>query len=216
MSIHNRWLDKEERARQCKNKIALVGKLLKSLRIQDPTTFKALLMPCLHGQELSFLFRERVRRRNIVAIEEVLAIWLKIKKWHGIEVGLEPMKAHLAVDHIEANHPDGFDFIYLDMYSQLNFSDRTLLHKIFAFRMPRPGCKLLLNYGKNRTTPEAKEMNEMLARGSDLGPIPTEVDVCSALEITGHPKPKYIKPHPYTSLIDGDVPRQYMTLEVQF
>jgi len=215
MTAPLRFTDKGEHLRRCPIKIRLIQDILEPWKIKNPLRFKALLMPCLHGEELFTLFRKGVPKCNICAIERDRVIWALIRRMRGIDVGLEPLEAHLAIDRIEAYHPNGFDLIYLDFYSQLLDYDRLMLQKIFAFRMLRPGSKLLLNYGKNRTTPEAKEMNEMLSRGSGLGPIPTEVDVRSAIEITGHRKPKYIKPHPYTSFIDGKA-RRYMTLEAQF
>jgi len=204
----------KERHTRFKEKNSVICPILEKIRIESPGSWKAILMPCLHGPEISILKSKGVPSANIVAIERDPDTWRMIKSRHGFDVGPAPLEANEAIDHIYAKHEGGFDFIYLDFFSRPTFSHLQMLQKIFSFRMIRKGGKLILTFGRNRCRPEVREMNDMLLRGKEL--LPTKVWILAAAEISRHRHPKRIKNHEYKSSVGGNVNVHYITTEAQF
>lgn len=189
--------------------------MLNSIEAKEPSQFKALLMPCLHSPELYILKNKGVPSKNLVGIEKHPETWKKMKKLRGLDMGPAPMDANDAMDSIIANHPKGFDLIYLDFFSRIWTSHMRMLQKMMHFRMIRPGGKLIMNFGRARTQREVKQLNDMLLNDGDEKYLPTKRIITSAMEITGHPLPIYMQNRPYKSNIAGrDV--TYVTTEAQF
>lgn len=211
---NNPFRVRRERDRRCREKNSVICPILERISINSPSSWKAVLMPCLHGPEISILKAKNVPNENIVAIERDPDTWREIKSRHGFDVGPAPLEANEAIEHIYASHEDGFDLIYLDFFSRPTFSHLQMLQKIFTFRMLRKNGKFILTFGKGRCRPEVREMNDMLLKSGEA--LPTKTEILAATEISGHRRPRWIKNHEYRSSAGGNRVIHYITTECQF
>lgn len=192
----------------------MICPILEGIQILKPETWKAILMPCLHGPEISILQNKCVPCSNLIAIERDPRTWKEIRDRLRFDVGPEPLEANEAIDHIAAKHDDGFDLIYLDFFSRPTFSHLQMLQKIFTFKMIRKGGKLILTFGKGRCRPEVREINDMLLDRNEV--LPTKTEILAAAEISRHHPPKWIKNHEYRSSAGGNRVIHFITTEAQF
>lgn len=211
----NRWLDKSERDKRCTQKDQVITPILESVPIRHPKKFKAILMPCAHAPELRILDGAGVPNKNIVAIERDGAIWGMIKRDLGLQVGHAPMDANRRMDYIHAEHPGGFDLIYLDFFGQVTSSHLNMIEKIMAFKMLRPGARLILNFAKGRTSSENAALNRMVSKRKDPGGIPTQTYIEIAVKMYGHKKPSQLSDHKYESTV-GNNKLIYVTTDAHF
>lgn len=208
------WRDPALRASKCAEKDAITGKILDSMKIGPQ--FRAILMPCLHGTEVDYLEKRGVSADRMFAIERVERNWKDMKADARVTLTPRPLDAHLAIDHIEAVAPGGFDLIYGDFLGQPDFTHAEFLFKIFKLRMIRPRGKLLLTFGLTRCRRLVKEFNTMLLGLGGSRHVPTRHYVDAAIELTGHRKyRKRIREYVYKSRSQSNFHR-YVVTEVDF
>lgn len=186
--------------------------LLESVPVPHPKTFRAVLMPCLYGPELTILERQGVLREHLFSVErdpQVHAIQRDPKlpahqHLHGIRTTPRPMGATEAIDHVHMMLGQ-VDLAYLDFFGQPALTHWTLLFKIFRLRLLAPRAVLILTFGGSRGEPFACQVNNRL-KGSV-----TQAYVDSALLRAHHPTYQSCAEHPYVS---ANLP--YMTTEFRF
>jgi hypothetical protein len=203
-----------ERDRRCKEKNSVICPILEGIEIKAAKLWKAILMPCLHGPEISILLSKGIPRKNIVAIERDPDTWEEIRDRHAFDMGHGPLEANEAIDHIYAAHEDGFNLIYLDFFSRPTFSHLQMLQKIFSFGLIRKGGKLILTFGKGRCRTEVRDMNNMLLKNGEI--LPTRTEILAAAEISRHRSPRWMRDHEYKSSAGGNKVIHYITTEAQF
>lgn len=193
--------DEAARKLRCQAKDAIIQPILDKIPVRSPKNWKALLMPCAHGPEITTFCGSGVPAKNLSAIERLEFRWKRLRDEKGLSVGYQPMDALPAVDHFSAANPEGFDLIYLDFYGQLRNRHREMLEKIFAFRMVKENGTLILNFSRGRGSSEETELNRMLTRNGTCGAVPTKIDVCAAAELAGHKRLRAIQEHEYHSSV---------------
>jgi len=207
------WRSRKLRDSKCSAKDLITRKIIESLKVGPD--FKCILMPCLYGVELDMFEEKGLGPEQMFAIERSLSIWKLIKKQGRVTVTPRPMKAHVAIDHIEAVSPGPFDFIYGDFLGPPDRTHSEFLRKIFALRMIKSGGTMLLTFGLTRTHKFTKEFNDMLQRLGKTSFVPTNHHVDIALEATEHPGYKEIHLHPYESRSKATM-LHYVATEVRF
>ena len=207
------WRSKRLRTAKCREKDAITRRIIGSMKIGR--AFKCILMPCLYGVELELLEGKKVTSNRIHAIERLNQNWRDMRKSGRVTVTPRPMDAHIAVDHIEALSPGGFDFIYGDFLGQPDFTHAEFLYKIFALGMMRPGGKLLMTFGLNRCHSLVKEFNQMLMKAGHAKVVPTRHYIDAALELAEHRRYRKLSEHSYGSRTGRRVVK-YVVTEVDF
>ena len=210
----NRFYDAVERKNRCEHKDAVIRPILEAIPIRHPKRFRSIIMPCAHAPELKILGGAGVPPKNIVAIERDVAIWKLIKDSLNLEVGSAPMDANARMDHIQAEHPEGFDLIYLDFYGQVNYTHLEIFEKIMALRMLRPGARLILNFARGRANTKDADLNHMVVKRSRCV-VPTQIYLEAARKMYKHRKPTLMKDHEYKSTV-GRAEFTYVTTEAMF
>jgi hypothetical protein len=193
-------VSQKERDSRFKNKDGKTCPIIKEIKIPEPASFHAILMPNCYGPELRILSRKGVPDKNIWAIERSAKDLNKMRKVLGVNLLSRPMDADEAIDRIWVMQPKN-DLIYLDFFSQPDLPNHYwLFYKIFTLGggMLKPGGKLVLTYGKNRCRAEAKDLNDILMKNGGWKKVPQHyVDL--ALEKSGHRPYKSVKIHEYDS-----------------
>jgi hypothetical protein len=210
----NRFYDAAERHKRCQHKDQVIKPLLEAIPIRLPKRFSSIIMPCAHAPELQILKDARVPSQNIVAIEREGSVWKLIKDNLGLDAGHAPMDANTRMDYIQAEHPEGFDLIYLDFYGQVNHTHMELMEKIMALRMLKPGARLLLNFARGRACSEDAKFNHMVAKKAG-DTVPTQIYLEAAWKLRGHRRPTFMKDHEYKSKV-GRSEFTYVTTEAWF
>lgn len=208
----NRFYDAAERRKRCQHKDEVIRPILDRLPLRKSS--KAIIMPCAHAPELKILRGAGVPTKNIVAIEREGQIWKLIKEDFKLDVGHKAMDANTRMDYIQAEHPEGFDLIYLDFYGQVNYTHMEMFETIMALRMIKPGGRLLLNFARGRAHQEDAELNNMVLKNS-RNLVPTQVYLEAAWKMYRHRKPTFMKDHQYKSTV-GRTELTYVTTEAQF
>lgn len=208
-----RWKSAEVRSQKSRPKDLITLKVLESLKVGKD--FSAILMPCLHGIELEQLEVSGASARRLFAIERVAGVWSEMKRQGRVRVTPKPMDAQVAIDFIQAEHPEGFNFIYGDFLGYPDFTHLEFLVKVFALKMVKPGGTMLLTFGRNRCRKIVSQWNAILRRIDGRRTVPTPSYVDMALEITGHRKYRNLIEHPYKSR-NGSRTLTYVATEVRF
>jgi hypothetical protein len=208
----NRFYDANERRKRCQHKDEVIGPILGKLPIQASS--KAIIMPCAHAPELNILRGAGIPPKNIVAIERESYIWKRIKEDFKLDVGHAPMDANRRMDYIQAEHPEGFDLIYLDFYGQINYTHLEIFLKIMGLGMIKRGGRLLLNFANGRAATEDAEFNHMAIKKTKLI-APTQVFLETAWKMGKHRRPTFMRDHQYKSTV-GRTELTYVTTEAQF
>lgn len=210
----HRFYDAKERKERCRQKDSIIKPILRSISIQYPKYFWAIIMPCSRSPEFKILREAGVPSKNIFAVEREVPIWRHIKDDLHLEAGHIPMDANTRMDYIQAEHPEGFDLIYLDFYGQLQKDDMEMFEKIMAFKMLKPGSRLIVNYAKGRATSQDAKFNHMVSKAFGRE-ISTQPLLESAMKMHGHQAPLFMKDHVYKSLV-GHTRLTYVTTEARF
>jgi len=161
----NFFHDRKSRELRSQDKNKVVSTILGPYLIENPLSFKVLLMPGLFGPELSILKAKGVPDSNIWALERDPEVFRRfVKMYPHINTTSNPMTASQAIDDISLEERK-FDLVYLDFYGVADFEVRRSLQKIFDFKMINSPSLLMVTTGKMRCATFIKKFNdEMLKR----------------------------------------------------
>jgi hypothetical protein len=233
-------VSRADRDRFCAKKDRVLLPLLRKVRIDDPKSFRAILMPSLYGAEAFYLVGRGVPSSNLFAVENNCAeregfdVHGEIKacrqadrqELKGMRTTDDPVPFALALDRAyDTFCGEPYHLIYMDFLSQpdvmTHYEDGIL--KIMQARMLAPRSALILNFGKSRCKKETAEINHevmLAARRSRLrldGGVPTELYVGAAISKSGHPPFKEIESVTYYSDAgEGRPPIEYTTTMARF
>jgi hypothetical protein len=132
----------------------------------------------------------------------------------------DPMPASKGIDRsiILTNK---FDLIYLDFFGQPEYKEHyeNTIKKIFELELLKDKATLILTFGKNRCTRQAKELNSNLLekfKNYEIKYVPTKVLVGSAIHETKYKIPKIFTDKSYMSKAGNNKNLHYVTTILQF
>lgn len=207
--------NRERRNKRCIEKDKILLPILSSLNLNNPKSFKAILMPCLWGPELIYLRNKNVPPENIFIIERERRTWATIRShpsWgphlHNVKTTYKPLPATQAIDFAYAEIGQ-CDLIYLDFFGQPNNSHWFLFRKIFKLEILKQHGKFLATFGKTRCRGYVHEINKKLSKEV----VPTLTMIKAAMKINHQNGNVYN--HQYSSR-EGNGRRDFLTTIVSF
>lgn len=173
--MKNFFLEKQTRNTRCKAKDKAVREILCSLKINNPDSFHALLMPCIHGPEVRFLVKAGVLPGNIFCLESDVKTH-RMMKTHALTKDLwitpTPMKSSLGIDSVHAEmwsrDVQHLDFVYLDFFGAPSSEQAELFRKMKTLDVLKSGSVILVNQGKRWTRTLTKNINDRLLKPGEV------------------------------------------------
>lgn len=151
---------RQKRDARCVEKDLIVRRIIEALPIPTPKAFHAVLMPSLHGPEVSLLGDRGVPTSNFFAVERDPAIHKKLRRrYRGIETTPRPLPFEEAVDYVPF---ESVDFAYLDFFGQPDAWHLVGLVKLLKLGLLGRGAHLVVTFGTNRGDPFAVKLNHRL------------------------------------------------------
>lgn len=184
--------------------------ILKSLKIRKPENYQALLMPGETGPERHILPAMGVKLQNMFCVERSRKQWQYLKDC-GFRVGLSPLDAVDAIPNVAGDACSPMDLVYLDFMAQIGIDEYKAVSSLFSYKLIKRGTKLLLTFGKNRTTKEKVIFSRIFGYGWKK-PYPPVLPFLDDIIRSGNYRNyKRVVEHPYVS-----DKWHYVTLECDF
>jgi hypothetical protein len=162
-------------------KDAVILPILSSVRVADPSTFKAILMPALHGPEVDILLTKGVPLGNMWAIERDPETRRKIKD-RGLRVASGALEIKVSINEMLFIDPGPYGLVYLDPFGKpsldhfdalvtlMDYVEGTLIYNC----CPGARCPAPL---QRRFTAALEDFSE----GRDVDPVSAMI-LCAAME----------------------------------